>query len=694
MASEDNFLTTIAALVAGFDDASWEALASKGLLRRARKDIEKGLRIEVLNEAADALQIAVPPFLVSMPPSGPAKATCSCSAPGVCQHILAAGLYLQSRGVGRQRVGPTAESIREEIALLTPERLKAWAGAMDYKNGVALLERNTLPPVIDYGETVVVRLMPSTIETRFVPGAGLDGMILPTPQGRRAAVAALLALRKFLGLEIPAAVAQQSLVDLTGTPRTKKEILDSACLVLEDAVTIGLSHVSALLADRLVTLAVSAQGAQLPRVSLALKTVSDEVKSILQREARADEARLLISIARVYALMDAIRSGDENPAIELAGAHRRQYVEVPEIELTGVGAYTWQTGSGYRGLTVLFWSNQNKEFLSWSEARPETQQFDPRQRFYAEGPWDGAQNPQQVAVSNLKLRNARRTADGRLSSSAKTSALVLTKTAPRALEFGEKLFASWEILRRYVCEKQPLGLREPNPLDLIGVLEPRAFGVRTFDSVTQTFTWEVYDERDQALTLSLPFRDWSKEAIRILEELSPTESLSWRLVARLAYRDELLLVEPISILRADVPETPVFHLSFDVLPLAAPATTATGTTELEEREESLVEETFQSEEGGGVEADEVFVPTMTCLHGVITELNRRLEAIAETGVQSGMAAHHEWFAKSKREVHSFGLTALARMLDSLSKTSQSAPGTVLKARFLSHLHSQAAAHIS
>src|SRR4029453_1280126 len=95
MASEENLLSRLVALVSGFDDASWEALSSKGLLRRARKDIER-LKVEVVSKAADSLQISVPPFLVSMPSSGPAKATCSCPAPGVCQHILIAGLFLQS----------------------------------------------------------------------------------------------------------------------------------------------------------------------------------------------------------------------------------------------------------------------------------------------------------------------------------------------------------------------------------------------------------------------------------------------------------------------------------------------------------------------------------------------------------------------------------------------------------------------
>ena len=52
-----------------------------------------------------------------------------------------------------------------------------------------------------------------------------------------------------------------------------------------------------------------------------------------------------------------------NHAVELAGTTRGQYIEVPEIELSGVGAYTWQTGSGYVGLTVMFWtSNQAVNF--------------------------------------------------------------------------------------------------------------------------------------------------------------------------------------------------------------------------------------------------------------------------------------------------------------------------------------------
>jgi hypothetical protein len=685
MAGENHLLNRIAALVAGIDDASWEALASKGLLRRARKDMEKGISVELGEQAGDFLEIKVQPFVVSMPSTGPAKATCTCPAPGICQHILIAGLFLQNRTLSSEakRVAPRPEDIREQIGFFTPERLKTWAGASDYRAGIALLEKNAMPPFIEYGETILIRLMPSSIEARYVPHGGLDGMVVPRGQGKRIVVACVMALRESLGLGLPELAVQQSLIEVSGTPRTQKEILDSAAGVLEDAITIGLSHSSHVLAERLLTLAVSAQGANLPRVSLSLKTVADEVDSILKREARADESRLLLLMARVYALMEAIRRGGGTPGIELAGVHRAAYVDVPEIELFGVGAYTWKTGSGYEGLTVLFWSNQSKEFLSWSAARPGTQKFDPRQRFYSEGPWDGTQSPQQAASSHLKLRNARRTATGRLSGSTKTSALVLAPTPIQPLDFGARLFTSWSDLARYVREKQPLGLRDPNPLELIVILEPAVFGARKYDRISQTFTWDLYDQEDQLATMSLPFRDWSQDAIRVLEALEPKEKFRWRVVVRLGLRDGTVSIEPISILRPEIADRHVFHLAFDTV-------TADPGMAIKFEAVAASEDDSDPADEGELGEEETVEPAKTQLGKFISELNRRLLSIAEMGCQNAERSKQEWFAQWHRDLNSAGLTVLASVTGSLAGSAATAPGDVLRARYIAHLHVQAA----
>jgi hypothetical protein len=687
MASQDDLLNRLIAIVRGFDDASWEALASKGLLRRARKEMEKGLAIEVVGESPSGLELKVPPFLVTMPSSGPAKAICTCPAPGICQHILATGLYLQARssGASEQKVVANEDAVREEIAAFTPERIRDWAGPVEYRSGIALREKNCLPSVIEYGETVLVRLMPSTIEARFVPGGGLDGMILPSLNAKRVAVAVLLAVRASLGFEAPEAAAQRSFFELSGTPRTAKEILTSGQSVIEEAVSVGLSHLSPTVADRLVTLAVSAQGANLPRVSLALRNISDEVRSILLREARADESRLFTSAARVYALMEAIRLGGDTPDQTLIGTSRLQYVEVPEVELFGVGAYPWKTGSGYTGLTVLFWSNTSQEFLSWSEARPTSQKFEPRQRFYGEGPWDGAQSPRQVGSSHLKLRNARRTASGRISGSTKTSALVLTPTPPSSLQFDGKLFNSWVALHQYARNKQPLGLRDPAPLDMVVVLEPSYFDTRIFDSVTQTFTWDVYDEAGRMLKLSLPFREWNKDAIRILEGLTPPQEVRWKVISRVALRDDGIAVEPISLLRPDEAQASVFHLSFDALPKGPAMAELADVGEVDDDDTQSEDESFELEEGR---------VSLKYMGSFVSEFNRHLHAVAEAGTRRGLEDHHEWFERTRKDAHDSGLTSLAAVMEALLKSPPTTGRILLKARYLTYVYAQASGHFS
>jgi len=187
------------------------------------------------------------------------------------------------------------------------------------------------------------------------------------------------------------------------------------------------------------------------------------------------------------------------------------------------------------------------------------------------------------------------------------------------------------------------------------------------------------------LTLSLPFREWSKVAINVLEGLKPPEEVRWRVLVRLALRDDLLTVEPISILRPNDQLAPVFQLSFDALP-KQPTPNRAPSVVLPEEDEELPEE--------GVSNDDLVVPSGSYLYGVVTELNRRLQAIAETGCQSGLHGHREWFEKSRREMSDSGLTCLAGALKVLAESSSPAAGVLLRVRFLTHLHSQASVHVA
>jgi hypothetical protein len=684
MAGENNLLSRITAMVAALDDAAWEALASKGLLRRARKDLEKGLEVAVVDEADDVLRIKIESFVVTIPASGLAQAACTCPAPGKCQHILAAGLFLQGQAIPAS-TGPAeqnADTARQEIESITAEQLRTWADAAEYRAGLALLSQGEIVPVIEEGETITIRFPAIGVEARFIHGAGLEGMILPKAQDKRIGVAAILAFQRSYGWKIPEPEARPALAEAAGAPRTREEVMTAARGVITDAVEVGLAHASSTLAERLQTLATSALGANLPRVSLALKAAADEVRAILHRDASADESRLLLVLARVYALMAAIAIGGDNPRADLVGVHRAEYFEVERLNLHGVGAYPWQTSSGYRGLTVLFWAAATKEFLSWSEARPAGQEFDPHARFFADGPWQGAQSPSQVAACRLTLQNARRTKQGRLSGSSATTAIVL-ESAPEELDFGKRLFVEWELLHDYVQQKQVLGLSEPNPLDLIAVLEPACFGTRDFNSIKQLFTWEIEDRAGNPLTLAVPFREWNRSAIRMLEGLELPAEPRWKMVVRLGIHDGSLMIEPVSILRPEVSDNPVLQLAFDRD--AQPGSprqmskAAWFEQDMAELEESALDEP-NSLRGG-------------YLQSLLAETNLRLQIIAESGCEVGIRAHREWLEGKCTEVYGAGLTCLAQSIAALAQATDAKPAVLLRARYLTYLYGQAATRL-
>jgi hypothetical protein len=221
---------------------------------------------------------------------------------------------------------------------------------------------------------------------------------------------------------------------------------------------------------------------------------------------------------------------------------------------------------------------------------------------------------------------------------------------------------------------------------MIVILHPTCFGNRSFDPISQTLHWETWDVNNEVLTLSLPFQDWNQQSIRRLEELSPPEASRWRLLVRLTYEDEELSVEPISILRPEVKTSPVFQLAFDSFgdeEIKAPVAAATSADESDF-------EDIESSEPASV--SEEFVPGRLALRGLLTELNSRLLAIAETGAQKGLANHRQWFSQSTKEAYALGLTSLARSLSSLAHENSTA-AVVLRTRYLTYLHAQATSHL-
>lgn len=576
-------------VASGLGVPALEALSSKGLVRRAHKDLERGPAPQVTGGEGDRLLIRVGEFTVSLPETGPTQGRCTCPAGGVCQHLLTAVLFLQQTPAPSASEAPASPTDPDwnEFLKLTAEQLESWSKRASFRTAQGWVFGALPDSLVVSGGTVRFRML--NAEVHCVPGAGLDGVIVSGAVKDRAAlvVAAVIALQRSHGIPWePPAVVDAGLAEASGAPRSRAEVLESTVDLLEETVVHGLAHLSAATPQRFATLAVSALAVNLPRLALRLRGVGEECRWLLTRSAQAQTGRLLIQLAQTHALALALQRGGEHPRPDLVGLHRTQYPPVGHLDLIGVAAWPWQTASGHHGLTVLFREVKADQWCSWSESRPVAASagFDPVQRYRLPGPWTGAASPAQVAHSRLRLMNARRNGLGRLSASTQSQALVTGEVTPA--DWESFTLTSWTELIRRLADRRGSGLKEANPLDAWVVIRPTAWLDRQYDPVTQILRWYVGDQDHGRLRLELPFEPLQEAALRHLEKLDPATLAGVRVVGRAEWSAEGLRVRPATLV---FPAGPALHLALDTR-AASPTTRPSPAAAAEEAEEDLMAE--------------------------------------------------------------------------------------------------------
>lgn len=524
-----NLETSLRQLAASLDLAALEALASKGLVRRAQKDLERGVVVRVERETAAGLGLVVDSHQVILPAAGPAQATCSCPAAGVCQHIVAAMLFLRAHGQGlpkdsqEAKSGGAAPVAPEDRAwmTLTAEQLEVWAGAVVFRNGKRLADQHAAELVP--GSVPRVRFALLNAECHLVPGGGLDGVIVAAADpalSRALVVAALIHWQRAHGIAWPGAGPDPALGVAEGTPRSRAEVLRAGDALLRELLLKGLARVSAADQQRWSTLAVSALGVQLPRLSALWRGIADETAWALARDARANLGRLLGRMAQAFALSEALKSNATAPRSDWVGLHRTEYHEVGNLELVGVAAWPWRVASGYHGLTVLFWDRAGQRWNSWTHARPLVQSagFHPVSCYWGPGPWADGESPHRLAGAEIRVLQARRNGEYRLSSSSRSRALVVGTTD--LAQSGVPVLAEWSALAAAYTRGRVLGLKNGSPLDAVVVVRPTDWAERSFDPVTQVFRWTVYDADGCPLRLELSYDELTRPALEYLEHVA------------------------------------------------------------------------------------------------------------------------------------------------------------------------------
>lgn len=589
-----------------YDDDAFAALANRGLLRRAYKDLESHAP-SIVRESGEALDVALAGQEIRFDMRGPAQATCSCPASGVCQHILSAAIGLRGlleapiTGAGEpeaaqpitlghdgeqaDQVPPANELLRAALLAVPHADLVKHAGKAGYRWAWQYVQ--DLEPEQDVrlsGErNIVIEFMRPRMSFRYMGGT-LDGLIVDTQtaQAAKYRVAAVLAFQRAHGIALREpdapgkprpgeldlgkdhALAQKGTVALLDSrARLHKAVRE----LLQECIALGLSHLSEAVQQRYATLAVWAQGAEYYRLALLLRRLADHVELLLERAGSADEHMLLDEISLAFGLVQALERTDGSAApMHLLGCARTRYEAAGTLELLGLGASAWRSASGYIGLTMLFWSPADRTFLSCTDARPEAQGgFNPIARYKAAGPWGGLGAPAQATGRRLLLTGAQLNAAGRLSAAESTSAAVRELAAGDFLQHLHPA-SNWQALRQARKLQRRSLLAEARPMNDWVVVRPAGVGAAQFDSTRQTLVWPVYDETGDTLMVELPYSSYAEHAIARIEQLAgQTWFVGDLLLLRLRDGAQGITGEPLSLIKADMTAdaNPVDALHFD-----------------------------------------------------------------------------------------------------------------------------------
>lgn len=590
-----SLLDQLGALLARFDDDSYVALANRGLVRRARKDLEQQ-KVDIIEQGAAQVVVSFGAQRIRFDHRGPAHAQCDCPASGMCQHILAAAMGLQqtlqaSATQARQTEEAAADPLaplQAALLAMSAAELARHAGKAGYRWAWQYVQ--DLEPehalVISGSQHLVLALQRPRLTLRYM-GGGLDALIADAElaQIEKYRVAVVLAFQRAHGRELtppePTARQRTQSLDLgmdhalaesrdASLDESRARLRASLRKILAESVELGLAHLSQGIQERYSTLAVWAQGAEYHRLALLTRRIADHVELLLERAGGADELRLLDEITIALALVCALDAAAAQGAAprQLVGRARSRYEASASLELFGLGAQAWRSPAGYVGLTMIFWSPAEQAFVSCTDARPQAQRgFNAIARYKAAGPWAGLGAPAQTTGSRVMLQGAQVNDAGRLSAADSTSATVLPLDAA-TLAQQLKPWESWTELFNTRGEQRTSLLVGPDPMKDWVSLRPAQFGEARFDDARQTLIWPLLDGEGHMLAAEMPFDDYSRHAIGRVERLGPPELVPGTLViARLrASAQGGVVAEPLSLVREGAMDNCVDALHFDEAP--------------------------------------------------------------------------------------------------------------------------------
>lgn len=550
------------------DDAALAVWGNAGLLRRAQKALEAG-EVSVLGMGDSEGQWQNDGAVVTLNAQGLTQAACNCPAVGACKHILAAVLHLQQQGSmcattdsSHDSVvadNPSTEPLQAALTeVLDFERLQLGKiGKVQWRQAYALWQmwQQQDPPQISVqANKILFQTDLSEQAVVYVAGGGFTGMLSSLDKKRQLpthlALVAYLWQQQQQPFAWPEDVLPDENTDEARLGEYELSLLQQLKQACERLLQLGLTHLMPAESQQWQWLQLSARVERLPRLAGMLRRLAGEVRLLADNHVSSDSNDTLLSVARLYAYVDALLHADADSLPALRGQLRRSYTTQSEaMTLLPLGVHWWQGEGGASGLNVYVWSVEAGCIMTAVQARSNgnDRSFSRYSAWQQAGFWN--RSAEQIMTQQIVLQQPRVFGDrlaNQVQSASQGSALV-------AGYFQDALTPLSKLQEQSIEMTMPF---------LLPVTDYEALYL---DELQQSLEWLVYDKSTGwGAQLSLVITDTTRQRAEQLQWLCEKQIPIAAVLVLARLEGQQVVLEPVSVMRANVAE-PVCSLDYHQL---------------------------------------------------------------------------------------------------------------------------------
>ncbi|WBW96980.1 hypothetical protein [Oceanirhabdus sp. W0125-5] len=313
----------------------------------------------------------------------------------------------------------------------------------------------------------------------------------------------------------------------------------------------GLSRMPVSILEDIELEAIYCGNAELPRLEKMLRGLKSMIEGYFKKHSSFSTKGYLKHLTRIFLIISSIeKSKDYNILSNTIGEKKTKYIPIGELQLNGIGAETWNSLSGYEGLTYYFYNEEKGKLFSFNDIMP-TYYGNQKQRklssiYISQGKWNIQASMKDICRGELILENCKVNRNNRISSSKEINGEIIRKSPICTLDFKGILYKEWRKIREDKEKNFIFSIIDRDELDNILLIEPQEYGEAEFDQVNQRLTIEMYDKYGDIMSILVPFTKENEFLIRALERAVKKNKLGCRVLGRVYKLEGEYFIHPIT----------------------------------------------------------------------------------------------------------------------------------------------------